>query len=41
VAAQLGEVVLDVGQGDLALPGVEQVEGNQLDGLDHARGVEL
>ena len=43
MAGQLGQVTLDVAEGD-ALAGllgeVEDVAGNQLDGLDHAHGVD-
>ena len=43
MASQLGQMALDVAEGD-ALAGlvgeVEDVAGNQLDGLDHAHGVD-
>ena len=43
MASQLGQMVLDVAEGD-ALAGlvgeVEDAAGNQLDGLDHAHGVD-
>jgi hypothetical protein len=40
VVAQLTEVVLDVAKGDLAPPGVEHIEGDHPDGLDHAHGMD-
>ena len=43
MSGQLGQVTLDVAEGE-ALAGllgeVEDVAGNQLDGLDHAHGVD-
>jgi len=40
MVAQRAEVVLDVGQGDLAPPAVEHIEGEQLGGLGHTHGTD-